>query len=325
MPKQITVRNIFDVDKFRLSVDDNPLTKHEKEMIILTRNIQQEKVYNNFDNDFNIYLSKLPDSAAKKTIEKLSVNKLIFLGTNSKKDGCLGSPLLSSSNDAIGGVVLDAADFDIELSTGNTSNIDQCVYAAYFNYIRGVVLLKRKEVKQNIELHNLMIEYLKNIIKKSISAPTLNEKQELVFEALVRLFYYEYFLFYDFGMAMDLFVMKAVPKEYQKEIEKTLRTLETSRYGRFRDIFKALYDLKIVIDNPNNMLSACLTKLGLSQFLYVTTNIDFVIASAILSLYPGADFVDNLLINRKLQESIEDIIVKYSNTTGLNLDLVSKL
>jgi hypothetical protein len=323
MRQTIKMRNIFDIDKLRLVPDDNPLTKSEKELLLMPRNEAHQKAYEKFDTDFMIYLMKVPQSPAKSAVDRMFNSKLIFLGTDAKRDGAIGGPLISSG-EKFGGVAIDAADLDISLSDGETSNIDLCFYAAYFNYIRGIVLIKRKEIKQNVELNNLIVSYLKNLLKKAISIPTLNPKQEIIYEAVVRQFYYQFMLFYDFGFAME-FTMKEVPKNVHDEINELFRTSEMNRYQQFRDIFKALFDLKVVADPPNKMLGGALTKLGMSQFLYVTAVIDYLIAASIVSNYPAASFVKALQVNRGAQEQIEKIITNYGSGIKFNLEMVKGL
>jgi hypothetical protein len=323
MKQTIKIRNIFDIDKLRLVPDDNPLTKSEKETLILPRNEKNKIQYEKFDTDFMLYLMKVPQSAAKKSVDRMFNNKLVFLGTDTKRDGSIGGPLVSEG-EKLGGVVLDAADLEINLSEGETSNIDLAFYAAYFNYIRGVVLIKRREVKQNKELSNLIVSYLKNLLKKAISISTLNPKQEIIYEALVRQFYYQHMLYYDFGFAME-FTIKEVPSELQDEVNELFRTSEMNRYQQFRDIFKALFDLKIVAEPPNKMLGTALTKLGMSQFLYATAVADYLIAAAIVSNYPAATFVKALSVNRNAQEQIEKIIIGYGNSLKYDSELVRGL
>jgi hypothetical protein len=325
MPQTIKIKSVFDIEKFRAFHDDmNPLTKHERELLILTRAGEQLKVYERFDNDFNLFLSKLQNSPAKKAAEKLYNNKVIYLGTNTKQDGCLGSPLIGGDG-ILGGVILDSADFDISLSNGDTSNIDLCIYGTYFNYIRGIVLSNRKEIKKDIELHELLITYLKNLIKKNSGIPQLNEKQDLLYDLVVRVFFYQFFLYYDFDMAFDLYIKKKIPEQFKSEFNILLRNIDKSKYVQFRDIFKILFDLKITSDNPNTLLSSTLQKLGISQFLYISSVIDYLIAATILSLYPGSTFTKNLFINRVTQEAIESKITHYSNSIRFDFDMVSRI
>jgi hypothetical protein len=324
MNKTIKIRSIFDIDKFRLINDDSPLTNSEKETLLLPRNKYHEKAYDQFDTDFMMYAMKVPESPAKSIVNKVFNNKLVFLGTDTKKDGSLGGPMIGGT-DSLGGIVLDASDLDISLKQGESSNIDLCFYSTYFNYIRSVVLIKRKEIRQNKDLNNLVIAYLKNIIKKSIAVPTLDPKQEIIYEALVRQFYYQFMLFFDFGHAFDVYTLKEIPEPFKDEIEELFRTSEMNRYQQFRDIFKALFDLKVVGESPNKMLGTALSKLGMSQFLYMTTVVDYLIASSILSNYPAFTLTKSLYVNRTIQEQIEKNIISYGSTIKYNQDLVKGL
>ncbi len=323
MKQTIKIRSIFDIEKLRLVVDDNPLTKAEKELLLMPRNEMHKKAYEQFDTDFMLYLMKVPDSPAKQVVNRMFSNKVIFIGTDAKRNGAIGGPLISSG-EKFGGVAIDASDLEISMTSGETQNIDLCVYAAYFNYIRGVVLIKRTDIKQNTELNNLLVGYLKNLIKKSINIPTLDPKREIIYEAVVRQFYYQFMLFYDFGFAME-YTLKEVPVEFKDEINEIFRTADLSRYQQFRDMFKALYDLKVVLETPNKMLGTSLAKLGMSQFLYVTAVVDYLIASAIVSNYPAATFTKGLNVNRSIQEKIEKILVGYGSGIKYDLDVVKGL
>jgi len=323
MNHTIKIRNIFDIEKLRLVPDDNPLTKSEKELLLLPRNTENQKTYDKFDTDFMLYLMKVPSSSAKNVVDRMFNNKIIFLGTDTKRDGALGGPLVGEG-DLFGGVAIDAADLDINLSEGETSNIDLCFYASYFNYIRGIVLIKRREIRQNTELSNLLILYQKNIIKRAINVPTLDPKQEILFEAVVRQFYYQFMLFYDSGFALEL-TLKEVQKELRDEINEVFRLTDLNRYQHFRDIFKALFDFKIVLESPNKMLGTALTKLGMSQLLYITAVFDYLIASLIVSNYPAATFVKALYINKNIQEQVERIIYEYGSGVKFNYELVKGL
>jgi hypothetical protein len=324
MTKTIKLRNLFDIDKFRLIPDDSPLTKSEKETLILPRNNIHEKAYSQFDVDMSLYMMKMQDSPAKTVVSSMFNRKLIFIGTDNSRNGVLGGPIISS-DERLAAVVIDSSDLDISMTTGETSNIDLCFYSTYFNYIRSVVLIKRKEIRQNKDLNNLIIGYLKNIIKKSIAVPTLDPKQEIIYEALVRQFYYQFMLFFDFGHAFDVYTLKEIPEPFKDEIEELFRTSEMNRYQQFRDIFKALFDLKVVGESPNRMLGSALSKLGMSQFLYMTTVVDYLIASSILSNYPAFTLTKSLYVNRNIQEQIEKIIVGYGSTIKYNQDLVKGL
>jgi hypothetical protein len=313
MKERIKVTSIFDINHFRYIPDDSPLTKTEKELLLLPRNKINEKKYEKFDTDFMLYLMKTPNSPVKTVVDRLFNNQMVFIGSDSKQNGTLGSFMLNSSEKMVG-IGLDATDLDIDLLTGETSNIDQCVYATYFNFIRGVVLINRREIKANKELNELIVSYMINIIKKSINMPSaLNPKQTIIYEAVVRQFYYQFMLFYDFDHAFDMFTLKEILPELQDEIEELFRTSEMNRYTQFRDIYKALYDLKVMPEPPNKMLMTGLSKLGMSQFLYVNQIIDYLIASIVLANYPAAGFSNNLFVNRKVQEQIEQIMFKYGS------------
>ena len=134
---------------FNSSQIEEFLKTNENKVVIVLRLKENEEAYNNFDQDYTAFLSKLPNSPLKTAVGPLINKKLVFFGTAKNVDGTTYGRALISKNEKLAGIVLNSYALDISLRNGTTPSIDECIYSTYYGLIRAAVLIHKEEVKKD--------------------------------------------------------------------------------------------------------------------------------------------------------------------------------
>lgn len=154
--------NIFKPEYVNSKDKNLPIFIGERRMSVISSLDDFGKgIYDKFFEQIGTYLEKIPSSDAKSAVKKLYDRRLVFLGrdvTVPGKNGIIGSFVINKTKFA--GVVLDTVELEIDFETGDTSNIDYCLYTSYFEFIRAVVTIHSNVVKHDRKLHELCIKYL---------------------------------------------------------------------------------------------------------------------------------------------------------------------
>lgn len=302
------MKNVFKPVYFSRYTDNSlPAFVGEKRILVIER-VSNQEIYNTFYKNLNTYMLKIPASPAKQAVSMLINKKLILLGKDidASKNGIIGTVFIS--HDALAGVVLEVADLEINPETGETSNIDQCFYAIYFEFIRTAVLINRDKIRSNTEIHKLCIQFLTYLMLRLLGRGIqLSTKQRNVFEIVVKYFFYRYEMSETHPLSVDK-ALKQTSKELAQELLPLFESIKKTT--KFRDIFTVLMDFKITQQSPNSLIILSLKKLKAAGFFSVFTSLDYLIAFIIILNYP-IDFVGAEIINTSIQIKLENIMQKY--------------
>ena len=306
-----TIKDFKPVFFSPLADETSPAFMGEKRMLYFDRR-EIKDVQKKFIEELTLQTSKFPKSFAKECVEKSLEKNLIYLGRNidGGKSGIYGRPLIIK--DKLSGILLEITNLDIDISTGNSLSIDDCFYATYFIYLRAIVLINRISIRNDNELHTLCQDALFFLFLRLLSQQISFGDKEKTILKLILVYFYNKFLLYE---QHPLCVKNSLEVLKNTDIDKSVfkpRIDNFKRYSSIKDIFKAMADLGLIYDNPNNYILIILRKLKPFGFHAITTSTDYLIALLIVSIYP-VNFVGLTGYNPAIQNKIErHIMSNYS-------------
>lgn len=311
------VDKLFPPKLFNDSSINPVLITKEKSIAVILRDKEYEQLYKNFDDLFMLYLNKLPDNYIKKYVSHVFNKQLVFIGISSsaKNDAVFSRLLLLENRNTINGLVLDANVLDIDIETGDTSSIDNCVYAIYFSIIRSSILLNSDAVKNNIMIHKLVIQYIWLIILKAVGQKSVyNMKQKnLVYLACVYTFY-AHFIKLKYPMIVSR-IKKDYKEHFDQEIFKEIIPLveDIKKYQNIKDIPNILVDFKVYNNMPSKIYIELFKILGNTGFYNFISSLDQLISMIILSKYPTTLYNKSVMTSEKIHNKLEDDVIEYIN------------
>lgn len=320
----ININRLFDVKKFNESPFNDVLITKQQNIAVIFRSVEHKTVYATFDELFSTYLSKLSEGNVKKYVTNIYNKNIVFMGlSNSPKNEIVFTRILLDDSNKLCGVAIDSNSLDIDINTGETDNINDCVYAVYCGLIRSAVFANKDTIVKNKDLHKLMTTYLYRLLLTSLDQGSIiNNKQKNFINIVGIYFYYKYFLNQKHPMILSI-LRKDYKDFFEGDLEEIIPSLETiSKYTTISDIPKALVDLNLYNGNPSKIYITLLKKLGPTGFYSLLGGLDQFIAMAIISLYPTELYPKTTLTVEKVHISIEEIIVQYLNTLEYNLTSV---
>lgn len=321
MKGQTEIFKAFPQKTISRNIDDElPALKGERQHVYMnkwTNDPDNNQAYITFNSMINVYLSKLPNNNAKKSVETVMQRDLVYIARSiqPQKNGILGGVAIDTQN-KVAGLLIDSIDLGINFITGTISSPDEIIYGIYFQYIRATVLTQINSIRSDKELHKLMIKYLKGILLKAIGKTAyLFDKQQDLLDVLVAYIYYRFQLGRLHEESAEL---ASIGHENLKEELKDLFKV-ASKYKNCNDIFIGLTDFNIISEPPNKIIMDSIQMFKLAGYYSITTSLEYLIGFSILSKYP-VDFFRNGLVNIKLSDAIENhIIMKYSSKMKYNL------
>ncbi len=291
------------------SVNPVLLTK-EKNIMAIYRNNESKELYANFDSQLQSYLAKIQNANIKTYISNMISKNAIFIGNSVGKGDVLYSRVLLSQN-KLGGIILDSTMLDIDIETGDTPSIDNCIYAIYLSLIRSGLLTNRNAIIQNIDLHKLVSSYIYLIFLKAIGQKMIYDKQKKIINMICVYIYFSHFLSYkqgpilsimknDFGDLFD----KAIFQEFSTSIKKV-------KYTHIKEIPNVLIDLNIYNESPSKIYLELLRLFGNIGFYSLISSLDLLIGMIVISKYPSELYPKSTITSIKLHEGVETLITKY--------------
>lgn len=316
--------NVFNSNTILPGDKDLPVFVGERRLLVgVPTNPKLNPVYANFYNILGTFIDKISNSPAKLAVKKLYDRNLIFLGrdiTTPAKNGIIGSFLINKTKFA--GVIIDTVESEIDYMTGDTSEIDQCFYTIYFEFIRAVISVHSDSVKSNKKLHSYLIKYLFYTYLKLIGTNViLNNKQKLFLNILISYFFYRFMLGLNHLSAKER-VFSDIDVDLRSETDQLLNKLD--KYTSMKDLGKGMIDFNITNDSPTSLLIKMLTKFKPTVFFALTSSLDYLIALSIVSKYPMKIFKSTFVTN-ELHDDIENIITILINQTPFDTTAVSSL
>lgn len=163
----------------------------EKDIVLIQKNEESKELYNKFNSDLSIYLSKIKNQSSG--ICNLLLNKdVIYLGMLGKANPNVLATY-TINNNKITAIVLNCSNIDIDLKTGEISDPEGINYILYFTFIRATCFIFSKDIENNDTLNNSLIEYLTYLLMKNLKLPMLNDKQIELLKFIVGVMFYKYF------------------------------------------------------------------------------------------------------------------------------------
>jgi hypothetical protein len=273
---------------------------------------ESKETYDKFNSDFGLYLSKLPSNNVKKYVTEIAGRDLIYLGHNQiSKDVGINFASVVVDDNRLKKIILDAKEFGINFGDYQTCDIDGCVYATYFAFIRAAVLLNSIEIKNNKKLQELLAQYLFQIFISVVDTSSMDTvKQKFYFKMM------SYYTFYRHYMretsAGTLRILRNIFKDERELIEEFLPYYkQIDKYSSVKDFPKILLDTKIMQISPNIFQINFLKKFKQHAFYCVYGSLDMYIAFSIITVYPFDIFNNVPTINNSIQKDIEKIMVTY--------------
>jgi len=309
------IDRLFPPKHFNDSSVNKIYTTKEKQIMVWQRNKVNTPKYKVFDEMVQLYLSKLPSNNVKKYVSNIANKDLIFIGSskNAKTDFFFARVLWS--NDKLHGIVMDSNMLDIDLETGDTSQIDDVVYAVYFGLIRAAVLTSQSEISHNTDLHQLLSTYIYFIILNALGRNAIyNQKQKSMIHMVCIYAYYRHFLKYNHAKALGV-IKKLFGKIFSKDLQNEFLPMmkDISQYSRTNDIPNMLVDLRIYHDNPQRLTMSIIKNIQQVGYFSLVGPLDQLVPTIILSGYPTSLIPKRILVNDKIHKSIETIMLKYLN------------
>lgn len=313
----VDVAKTYSPQFYNDSTVNNILATKEKAIFMITRTKDMDVSYDTFDNLIGGYLKKLPNNNVKTFVNELYNRKMIFMGNSSgpRNDAVFGRLLLDPPT-SINGVVLDSTVLDIDILSGNTTQPDDCIYAAYSAIVRGGILLNKDRVGNNIGFHKLITNYIFLLFLKGIGQQSFNEKSKTLIYMVTIYLFYTHFLNYKGPVAITK--IKKDYKQFFKEdyLNEFLPVMSTKiiNYKNIKDFPKVLIDLNLYSDNPSKIYIDLLRLLGSSGFYSLISSLDQLVMMAVVSKYPTSLYGKGCLTSQNVHESIESEVKKYMTT-----------
>lgn len=305
---------------FAKSDVDNILISAETNLLYFYKTGEKHKVaYERFNKDFSLFLSKLPNTPAKKYVTELFNRDLIFLGINqlAKTEGFFSKAMFI--DDGLSGVVIDVKDLDIDVNTGETKNIDDCIYASYYSFIKASVIANKSGIKADKKLQELLAQYLYLLILSTLDAKSsINSPKQKFFTKIICYYaFYRYFIKETYAATVKKLEKIFVDdKEYFDEFK--LRFKDIEKYDSIKEIPKMLIDTKTIILDPNVFIINLVKKYKQYGFYSILGSLDMFIAFVVTCKYPFELFTPNSSINGELQNKIEEAIIPYMKKVKFN-------
>ena len=328
--KKFNIAKRFPPKFFNGNPVEDILKRSEEAILMLFRLERSNDIYDRFDNDFSLFLSKLPNSKAKDITSDLFNKDLVFIGQSTqKKQGNIMSRVLLTQDDRFAGIVLNSSNLEIDTATGNCPAIDDCIYATYAGMIRATTIINEKEIKKDKELHKLLstyifLLYLKLIGKSSI----ISQKQKQILHVICVYTFYQHFLREKHGYIISILRREYVEKDIISEglfneIEPDLEKLKS--YNNMKDLPKMITEFKIVSVNPAQFLMQMLKNLKPLGFYSLVGSLDHLISAIVLSLYPNSLIPKFMMTNEKIHNEIENVMYDYTKKVKFDINAVPKI
>lgn len=296
---------------FKPIITNNAMSA-EKSMMAYKRDSSSDfniKIYSNFDSELLTYVNKIPNDKLKYTIVDLLNKKLIFCGQlATHQNGILGS-LLFNNKDLIG-IIVEMNNLEIDVIDGSMSRANDVIYTIYQQYIRAVVFANMHEILKDNDLIDALEKYFNFLIVKSLKLSYLNDKQKTMFDVITCSFFLKYYLNMNYNLAVEFAFDKYCKNEVMRNELVNIITVDImKRYSSFNELFNAYFDLKIILENPNNVVRRVLTSLRLYGYLFVSSSLDYLISTVCCSKY-NFSVILSCFVDNKIQSYIEDLIIR---------------
>ncbi len=304
-------------NSFRPTYMVDPSISFEKKILLSPRvssHPRNIEMYENFDRELKDYISKIPNEVIRSIIIDLLNKNMIYLGRLAMhQSGITGTLLINTNTKELIAVVVEMSNLEIDHTDATMNKVSDTVYTIYQQYIRAAILANSVAVIKDDELINLVEKYFNYLIIKILKLSYLNDKQRILFDVTTSTFFLTYYLNINSNIALEKSMNKYCPDKFKDEISNIITADRMKRYVKFNDLFNAYYDNKAILDDPNNNVRRFLQGLRLYGYMFISSTLDYLLATACASKYNFSVIIP-CAVDNKIQSHIEDIIIKkYSN------------
>jgi len=297
------------------SVLNDILVSEPSDFIWYDKNDERFKTsYEQFNQDFAMYLSKLPNNNVKKYVGEVFNRGLVSFGQNQLTKGTsMYFTRVTVEDNKLLRINLDSKEFEIDAKTGDTKNIDECIYATYYAFLRCVVVANRTDIKKDKKLQELLAQYLYQILISVIPPGSIDTpKQKFAIKTIAYYTFYRHFIRESHAAAIKILKEIFDVKNGKEQFDEVLPSLkEIDKYTSVKDFPKMLIDSGALNIDPNVFLISLLKKYKQQAFYCIQGSFDMFLAFVIVTKYPFELFGDSPSVNTNIQKEVEELMISY--------------
>ena len=309
------IDKVFPNKFFTKTSIDNLITKGQSIDAFYKKTPGPDPIYDNFNKQYTLFLSKLPNSTLKNITSHVFNRGFVFMAVPASKVETGLNCRIICDNNYVYGYLLLSPQLGIDVSSGDVQNIDEAIYATYQGIIRSAILLFSNEIKKDKDLHKLLSTYFYLVVLKALGKENLYSEKQKNFLHIICLYAYYRCFTQERAPAVKSIIKKHFADqkliEYFDEFEPRFKDIE--KYSDIKDLPKMFIDSKLIIEPPNTITLNLIKSLKLSGYYSLIGPLDMLVSMAILSKYPTDLYTRYSLANDKMQDAIETIISKYMN------------
>ncbi len=287
----------------------------ERKLLIIQRlkeNNELTSVYKNFFDQFKLFLYKLPKNNVKTIVEKAFNNQNIYLGvTFSQSDDVkkIFARVVLDNNKLVA-VVLNSKALEIDITTGDSDNIDNSIYATYYGILRAAILLNKEKIKKDNKLNKLLSTYFSSVVLQAIEKNTISSKKikNLIYLSCVYLYYSHFFGMKFYGILNV--IKKNYKEQYDEDFEKLIE--KNKVYTKLNDISNLLVDMHLYLNNPNRLSLNMIFNISLNNYNLMTSSFDYFAPMVALQYYPTNLFKVNKRMPSIILKEVDSILYDYA-------------
>lgn len=263
-----------------------------------------KECYGLFAANVKKHFNKFPNDQVKDILNPLVLHDLIKIGSPEKNNKLLLGQVVRTVDNKIAGIVVNHITHDIDFD-GNSLSFDKIIASIYYVFIEYSIrkLFFEQACKDKLLLQRLS-HYFEYILVKNLKLFELYQDKRVLFNFLVKLFFYTHVAKMNINMAYEL----AMSPGDETLITNNLDINKLAKYSSLNSLYDALYDFNIIGMTPNNMKYMLTNSIGIFAYINLHANISSMIASIIISKYKHQNFAQ-LFISTDMINAIEKIII----------------
>lgn len=274
-----------------------------------------------FNVNIKKHFNKFPNEQIKSLLEPLVSNELIKLGYPEKNKNLLLGQVIRTNDYRVAGVIVNHITHDVD-QDGNSLTFDKVIGSIYYIFMEySLRKLFFDEVIKNKLLLQKLEHYFEYILVKNLKLYDLYQDKRVLFNFLVKLFFYTHLCNYNINLAYEL----SISPGDEQLIQNSIDIKAISKYKTINSLYDALYDFNILTMTPNNMKYMLTNSIGIFSYINMHANISSIISSIILSKYKHPNFA-SLFISTDMINGIEKIIIDtYLQRVSFDFEVLNKV
>jgi hypothetical protein len=203
---------------------------------------------------------------------------------NSNKIPIFSSVILSDNNNKITNIVVNVDDIRFDLFTKEFEKISDAIYAIYLGFIKGLVIINKREIIKDKEIEDIVITFMKSNMSRILKHYVVldNKIKEDLFAFAINYFVKLFF----FDKRHPLSKEESLETINNKDVALLIKKIDFDRYVEFKSIFSFFVDSKLSFSDTNTLLKVFISSSGLFSYIHMTSDyIFYLIPFIILSKY----------------------------------------